>query len=210
MAQVRNRKRKVSKQQQAVYRRRRIVVGVALVLIVALVVFCVYSIGRGISEVGQNMDARAASHVDISRQATPQPHRSTGIKNCDSSNVHMQLSAKASEVAVGGSLEWTETITHDGSKSCLIDVSDSSVVLTITSGSDTIWRSDSCPAESDLLLMAKGDRKIRTVTWNTNRTGQQCADDKDLPKIDKGTYVGQLTLKNDATVISDPVTIEVK
>ena len=143
MAQVRNRKRKVSKQQQAVYRRRRIVVGVALVLIVALVVFCVYSIGRGISEVGQSMDARAASHVDISRQATPQPHRTTGIKNCDSSNVHMQLSAKASEVAVGGSLEWTETITHDGSKSCLIDVSDSSVVLTITSGSDTIWRSDS-------------------------------------------------------------------
>ena len=86
MAQVRNRKRKVSKQQQAVYRRRRIVVGVALVLIVALVVFCVYSIGRGISEVGQSMDARAASHVDISRQATPQPHRSTGIKNCDSSS----------------------------------------------------------------------------------------------------------------------------
>ncbi len=210
MAQVRNRKRKISKQQQAVYRRRRIVVGIVLVLVLALIVFCVYSIGRGISALGQDMDARAASHVDVSRQATPQPHRTTGIKNCDSSTVHMQLAAKASEVAAGGSLEWTETITHDGSKSCLIDVSDSSVVLTITSGSDTVWRSDVCPAESDLLLMAKGDRKIRTVTWNTNRTGQECAEDKDLPKVDKGTYVGQLVLKNDPTVASDPVSIEVK
>lgn len=210
MAQGKKRKRKLSKQQRAVYRRRRIVVGVALILAFALTAFCVYSIGRGIGAVGQSMDARAASHVDVSRQSAPQPHRTTGIKNCDSSNIRLKLSADSTAVAVGGSIELTETITHKGGKSCLIDASDSSVVLTITSNGDTVWRSDSCPVESDLLLMAKGDRKVRTVTWNTNRTGQQCADDSSLPKVDRGTYVGRLTLKNDAKAVSDPINIKVE
>lgn len=209
MAQGKKRKRKLSKRQQAMYRRRRIVVGVALALAVALTVFCVYSIGRGIGAVGQGMESHAASRVDVSRKVVPQPHRTTGIRNCDSSSVHMQLSPKTTSIPVGGSLEWTETITHDGDKSCLIDVSDSSVVLTITSGDDTIWRSDSCPADSDLLLMAKGDRKIRTVTWNANRSGQECVQDDALPKIDAGTYVGQLSLKGDKDVTSDPVTVVV-
>ena len=209
MAQGKKRKRKLSKQQQAVYRRRRIVVGVALALAIVLVVFCVYSIGRGVSAVSQSMENRAASRVDVSRKVVPQPHRTTGIRNCDSSSVHLQLSSKEISVPVGGSLEWTETVTHDGDKSCLIDVSDSSLVLTITSGDDTIWRSDSCPADSDLLLMAKGDRKIRTVTWNANRSGQECAQDDTLPKIDAGTYVGQLSLKGEKDVTSDPVTVVV-
>ena len=45
------RKRRISKKQQAIYRRRRIVAGTVLLLIIALIVFCVYSLGRGIGAV---------------------------------------------------------------------------------------------------------------------------------------------------------------
>ncbi len=65
------RKRRISKKQQAIYRRRRIVAGTVLLLIIALIVFCVYSLGRGIGAVNSMI------HHDevyaISRDATPAP-----------------------------------------------------------------------------------------------------------------------------------------
>ena len=47
------RKRKLSEKQRRIYRRRRIVVGVVLVLVLALAGFCVYNIGRGVFAVGE-------------------------------------------------------------------------------------------------------------------------------------------------------------
>ena len=68
------RKRRISKKQQAIYRRRRIVAGTVLLLIIALIVFCVYSLGRGIGAVNSMI------HHDevyaISRDATPAPKKS--------------------------------------------------------------------------------------------------------------------------------------
>ncbi|NMN02002.1 hypothetical protein [Bifidobacterium panos] len=204
------RKRAVSKRQQAVYRRRRIVVGIGLLLALALAIFCVYSIVRGVGEIGPAISRATASHAALGRDSAPEPKRTTGVKNCASSDTRLELSAQAASVAVGGSLQWTETITHEGTDSCLIDDSDSSLVLTITSGDETVWRSDLCPVDGTQLLMASGDRKVRTVTWNTNRTGTECADDATLPKVDRGTYVARLTLKNDSKAQSPPVTIEVQ
>ena len=204
------RKRTVGKRQQAVYRRRRIVVGVGLLLVLALAVFCAYSIVRGVGAIGPAISRVTANHAVLGRSATPSPQRTTGVKNCGASDTRLGLSAPSAVVAVGGSLEWTETITHEGADSCLIDASDSSLVLTITSGDETVWRSDVCPVDGTQLLMAQGDKKIRTVTWNTNRTGSECADDATLPKVDRGTYVASLSLKSDSKVQSSPVTIEVQ
>lgn len=209
---TRNSKRKqaASKRQQAIYRRRRIVAGVGLLLVLALAVFCVYSIARGVGAIGPAISRVTASHASLNRSSAPEPERTTGIVNCTAKNTRLELSAPSAVVAVGGSLEWTETITHEGDDSCLIDDSDSSVVLTITSGDETVWRSDVCPVDGTQLLMANGDRKVRTVTWNANRTGSECADDASLPKVDRGTYVARLSLKSDSKAQSSPVTFEVQ
>ncbi len=204
------RKRAVGKRQQVVYRRRRIVVGIGLLLVLALAVFCAYSIARGVGAIGPAISRATASHTSLSRSSAPEPERTTGIVNCTAKNTKLELSAPSAVVAVGGSLEWTETITHEGDDSCLIDDSDSSLVLTITSGDETVWRSDVCPVDGTQLLMASGDRKVRTVTWNANRTGSECADDAALPKVDRGTYVARLSLKDDPKAQSSPVTIEVQ
>mgnify|MGYP007028774386 CR=1 FL=1 len=48
------------------------------------------------------------------------------------------------------------------------------------------------------------------IAWNTNRTGTSCVADDQLPKVDRGTYVAQLSLKDDPKVQSKPQTITVE
>lgn len=124
----------------------------------------------------------------------------------------LQLSAASQSVPVGGSLDFTATIVHEGSGNCLVDGSDSGRVLTITSGQETIYKSDVCPADSRLLLMAKGDKDVQKVTWNTNAnaTLAKCTDESGWAKVNAGTYVAQLSLKDHPKVKSDPVTFTVQ
>ena len=196
------RKRKLSEKQRRIYRRRRIVVGVVLVLVLALAGFCVYSIGRGAFAVG----ALVAGHdVGIARKAVPDPTPSTGVRDCVEDSISLELSTTAQTVPVGGSIDFAAGIGYSGTISGLIDGSDAKRVLTIASGDDQVWRSDSCPVESRMLMMAQGDKDIQTMRWNTNRSGSECVDDADLPKVSAGTYVAQLSLKDHPEVVSQQV-----
>ncbi|NEG55834.1 hypothetical protein GFD21_08725 [Bifidobacterium sp. SMA15] len=203
-------KRRLSKRQRAIYRRRRIVVGVVLLVALALVSFCVYSLGRGAAAA---FDATwgGVSRVALERGEVTTPHKSSGVKDCSAKDTRLLLTAKTATVPVGGSLEFVATIEHEGTDSCLVDASDSGRVLTIRSGGDVVWRSDACPAEARQLLMAKGDKDIQSMTWGANRTSDQCVENQDdLPKVDRGTYTAELSLKNAPKVTSEKVTVEVQ
>lgn len=202
-------KRTMSKRKRAIYRRRRIVVGIAALLALALITFVVYSFGRGIAAIGESI---GGERVSLSREATPDPVRSGGVPDCTGGDIRLELSAKTASMPVGGSLEFNAAIVYDGTSAsgCLIDASNSSRVLTITSGDQTIWRSDSCPAGVDSVLMAKGDRYVSAVTWPGTRTGDTCVDEADLPRVDRGSYVARLSLKDHPKVQSDPVPILVE
>lgn len=198
---------KRSKKQQAIYRRRRIVVGVAALLVLSLMLFCVYSIERGIGAISALITHES---VALERESVSDPLAVKPTADCDADTVSLSLSAASQSVGVGGSLDFTATIVHEGGASCLVNGADDNRVLTITSGTDTIWRSDVCPATARPLLMAEGDKDSQTITWNADRTGSECVDDSELPRVDRGTYVAQLSLKDAPKVKSDPVTITVE
>lgn len=210
MTQGKKRKRKLSKRRRAVYRRRRIVVGIALVLAVALTVFCVYSLGRGMAAIDTTI--RHDDLMAVSRKPVPAPKQKSKVKDCTASNVKLSLQSDSQSVPVGGAMKFTATIAFvpKDSSSCLIDASDHSRVLTITSGGDTVWRSDACDVDSRKLLLAAGDTDTQTMTWNTNRSGQTCTEDSKLPKVDAGTYTAQLSMRDHPKIVSNKVTITVQ
>lgn len=210
MTQGKKRKRKLSKRRRAVYRRRRIVVGIALVLAVALTVFCVYSLGRGMAAI--DVTIRHDDLMAVSRKPVPAPKQKSKVKDCTASNVKLSLQSDSQSAPVGGSMKFTATIAFvpKDSSSCLIDASDHSRVLTITSGGDTVWRSDACDVDSRKLLLAAGDTDTQTMTWNTNRSGQTCTEDSKLPKVDAGTYTAQLSMRDHPKIVSNKVTITVQ
>ncbi|WP_300767042.1 hypothetical protein [uncultured Bifidobacterium sp.] len=190
-----------------VYLRRRIVAGLAVATVLAVVVFSVVSWARGIAAV---VGLIKGTDVSVSRSAVPTPSASASAVDCGSSDVSLSLTAKSQTLSVGGSVDFVVSATHKGSRNCLIDMSASSQVLTITSGNDVVWTSASCESDSNYLLLATGDKTSLTITWNADRTGSTCVDDDDLPRVSRGTYVAKVAMKEDSGVASDPVTVVVQ
>lgn len=205
--------KKRTKQQQAVYRRRRIVVGVALVVVLSFIVFCLYSLSQGI--VAVNREIHHADVYAISRKEVPTPtgqQKKSSVPDCDASDIALSLTPAASSFGVGGTMDFTASVKYNGSgkAGCLIDVSQAGMVLTIKSGKDVIWKSNVCPVDSDYRLLAKGDEVKQTITWPGVRSGSACADAADLPKVDRGVYSAQLSVKGHAKTKSEPVGVTVE
>ena len=203
----------MSPAKRRMYRRRRIVALIALIAALALVVAGIWGIGRGIGAL--NTWIHRDDINAISRQGVPTPKKTSGVPSCSASDTQLQLSASATTLPVGGAIEFSATITYIGAGQCLIDGADDNRVLTITSGDQTVYRSDVCEVKSRMLLMSKSDemkQDKQTLTWgaNSNASDTTCRKDSELPKVDRGTYVARLSLKNAPNVVSDPVTLEVK
>ncbi|WEV42268.1 hypothetical protein OZX57_01930 [Bifidobacterium sp. ESL0682] len=166
----------------------------------------------------------------------------------------LELTPASQSVGLGGSLDFKATIRYEGSDSCLIDASNASRILTISSvsgsssdadssdksggqsgsdsktgsgaqsgsnsgsdsqagaasGSDTVWSSAACPANTRKLLMAKGDKDVQKITWPTDKTGSTCVPDQQLPRVKRGTYMAQLSLKDHPEVKSEKVPVTVQ
>ena len=77
--------KKRSKEQQAIFRRRRIVVGIAVVVLVSFLVFCLYSLSRGIVAVSREIhhaDAYAISRKEVPSPDEEEEKRGAGLQ-CD-------------------------------------------------------------------------------------------------------------------------------
>ena len=180
------------RRRQATYRRRRIVVGVVATALLALAVFCGYALMRLVGSAGAAVgwgDGRT-----LEREAVPDAPKVSAVRSCTAGDIDATLAASTATVGVGGSVDFSITLRYTGSakQGCLIDASDDAAVLTVSSGDQTIWRSDVCPADPYWLLLASGDEDTHTVTWNTVASSDSCVADADLPKVNAGTYVAAL------------------
>lgn len=198
----------VSKRLRRIYVRRRVAALVALLLCLAIVCGLIWGISSGIRGFSRWM------HRDdinaISRQSAPSPRAVSGVSNCSANDISLELKASPTTVSVGGSIQFSATIAHTNSRNCLINASNASRVLTITSGNQTVWKSDVCPVSSRMLLLSGSDKDIQTLVWNTDATGSSCQSDAELQRVKAGTYQARLSMKDDASIASDPVAIIVE
>lgn len=113
------------------YLRRRIAVGTALLLILAIAIFCVISLGKGLAAIG---GAFAGHEVNVSRKTVPDPRPVGLTPRCTARDIRLELTAQSQNVPMGGGVEFTERFVYDGNTSCLIDASNINAVLTINDG----------------------------------------------------------------------------
>lgn len=230
-------KRKISAARRRMYIRRRIVVCVGLLVLLAFCIFCIISIFKGISAIGTAINKH--SDVTISKQLVPDPRPVGIIKKCSAKDVRIELTSASQSVPMGGSVEFTARVVHEGDDSCRIDASDGRMVLTIgdsvsadkSDKSDKSrekqekqekqqkiepkWRSDVCEIPLKPLLIAKGDSYEKKIVWSTDATvgtptGKDCLDDAELPKVSRGTYIAQIAHKDVSGLQSNPVVISVR
>ena len=212
-------KRRMSEKKRRMYRRRRIAAALLAVLFLLVCAGLVWGVGAGIRALRGGDGGQGAS---TSAQQTTKTNskdkqkkdagkkRSSGAPDCDKGDLALELAAPDPSTGVGGSIDFTVTIRHKGTGSCLVDGSDGGRVLVITSGQDTVWRSDACPVGARTLLMATGDKDVQTITWHADRSQESCQPDQKLPRVKAGSYQAKLVLKADSNVVSQPVPVMVQ
>jgi hypothetical protein len=178
----------VGDQPPEVYWRRRLVLAAGIVLFLLVVWFL------------------ATSPSDGTDSPTPTPTPSPDItatvngataRTCGPDDVEVTTVANPSDYPGGALPNFDVDIEHVGNSPCLLDTANEGTELLIVSGSDRIWSSADCPADSPInarqfLLQPEATEEFQ-VTWPRTRSSEGCNPVSAVPL--PGTYRATLTIQ---------------
>jgi len=205
----------------AVYRRRRLVLGVGLLAVVIAVVLIIVRPGSAAPAPTPTPTFTAATKVPTAvPTATPTPTATTidvsKLPACDAASMEVKAfvdGTTAQNYGASAKPALTLSVTNNGSAECYFNVGTDSQVFTITSGSETYWKSSDCQtgATQTLAIFKPGQTLTSNpISWNrvlsTSRAGGTC-DAKSPAAPAKGasyflsTTVGGVDSSNRAQII---------
>lgn len=164
---------------KAVYVRRRVV---ALLAVGVLAAGLVWGLGK-VFGILRSAWADAVAEQTAPRAEPVQPGP------CPPADLRWTMAPQSSRA--GSPVEFVLTVRNGSPESCLVDAG-ASLVLTVTSGDDSIWSTAHCgTGESVPLLLGPDDEATRTVTWQGSRTAPGCTEVSS--RVHSGTYRVDMT-----------------
>jgi hypothetical protein len=173
------------RQSAAVYRRRRIVALGVLIVTLALLTALVWSViarnGSG-SSPSPSASPTATTPAPTANPTTPEaapstsptPTRNAGPAPCAAADIQVKAVTDQDTYAADQNPQLSISLTNTGSKDCTMNVGTSQQVFTITSGSDTWWRSTDCQQNpSDAVQTVKAGATVTStapVVWDRTRS----------------------------------------
>lgn len=222
MAPQQSRPGRIRRPSPEVYRRRRLVAGVALLVVLALLAWAVVAIAGlfkgGRDDAGSPVPATAsasspapassgtaspasntASSGPSSGSATPSgsPGPSTSAEaaaKCAPEDIGLESATDKSTYASGDDPVLEMKITNSGSEDCSLNVGTSQQEFKIVSGSDRIFSTTDCrtDATDSVMTLKAGATESARFTWNRSRSAPGCK--KVATKPRPGTYSFTATL----------------
>lgn len=166
---------------KAVYRRRRLFVGLVLLLVasVALGGFAAVSGAMRSAEQASSTDRNGADGQGAEPEATPSASATPGTPatpTCDRSLVTVSASTDKAAYAADETPLLSLKVTNGGKVACEVNLGTSQMEYTVTSGSDRIFSSVDCQAESSDLMktIAPGQSETANFPWQRNRSIPGC------------------------------------
>jgi len=178
-----------------VYRRRRLVVGGALLLVIALVVsgFALAGAFKGGSQQASSTEpsstdaaappasaspsaaATPSASAAATPSATPSPTASA-TSSCNQNLVTVSASTDKPVYGPGENPMLTLKVTNGGTVPCEVNIGTSQMEFLVTSGSDRIFSSKDCQASSEDLVkvIAPGASETANFPWSRNRSADGC------------------------------------
>jgi len=214
----------------AVYRRRRIAVGiVALVLLVGIVLGAT-ALARAVAGGGEPAPAATtttpAPTVTPTAAPTPGETPTPGPTNdvaalpdeapvpataysagympegCRRGSVEVTSETSSTVYGVGGIVSFTVTLRNTGDVPCLVEGGSAALGVVVSSGSDRVWSSTDCPsgATARPLLLDVDAEEVVRIPWDQTRSQPGCAESGTA--VGAGTYRGTVTLDAGTTTDS--------
>src|SRR5690625_2743680 len=199
-------RRRPREQRAAVFRRRRLVVGLLALVVVSAVAFCAV---RGVPLLLDRFGPLSAEpSAEPTEEATgPDEEALANPVECVPGAVSLDLGLAATEVDAGSQVEVPVTVTNTGQVPCLLDMGHAALQMQVTSGDDTVWTTAQCPAgnaERPILLPADGAEET-TITWSGRRSAADCPDDTRDARA--GTYRIEVSIAVDGDEVTQRHTL---
>jgi cytoskeletal protein RodZ len=210
-----------------VYRRRRLVLLIALLAIVAVAWLLIAQPWQGRAEEAAAVSATktpdgttalpavsssptpTATRTPTTKpspSATPKtsmtrsPGATAAAKACAATDISVEAVADKTSYAAGQNPKLSIKLTNEGSAACTFNVGTTTQSFTITSGSDTWWRSTDCQtAPSDMIVLLKAGQTVASsqpVVWDRTRSSVSTCKSTSRPKAGGGgaTYHLQVSI----------------
>jgi hypothetical protein len=168
-----------------VYRRRRVFLGAALLMVIALIAgsFALAGAFSGKSEQASSTNgAGATASADPSTQASPSASAPeptptpSATPSCNQNLVTVSASTDKAAYGPGENPLLTLKVTNGGTMPCEVNIGTSQMEFLVTSGADRIFSSRDCQAKSEDLvkIIAPGASETANFPWPRNRSVEGC------------------------------------
>ncbi len=186
------------KHSPAVYRRRRLVLLILLIVIAVAVWLVIAQPWRGSasendtttppaatqdaaselpvpdSSAGSSATAAPDPSATVSVEPAPEASAVTTAEPCIARDVKVEALTDSDTYGSGQNPQLSMRVTNVGSEDCGLNVGTTTQVFTITSGSDTWWRSTDCQTEpSDMVVLLAAGQTVTSaapLTWDRTRS----------------------------------------
>ncbi|MBU8579067.1 hypothetical protein [Brevibacterium luteolum] len=166
----------------AVYRRRRIVVGVLALIVVCLLVLGIVLMVKAIQKVRQ--DSRDQAAAEAAAAQSPEPTLPAPIGDeasgaCPADAVEIIAGTDEGSYAPGASATLELTVKNNHDVACAISVGPEHQVFEIRQDGKTQWSTEYCTpggdeADEDVRVFAPGTERKSTLKWQMTPTDKNC------------------------------------
>jgi hypothetical protein len=165
-------KHPVGPQARSVYRRRRLVVGLGLLAILAIILLIFFRPGDGGDSAAS--DSKPAATADPAATDAPVAAAPTA---CDPAAVTVEAITDQGAYDPGVEPELSLTVTNTGTTPCDLNAGTTTQVFTITSGSDVYWTSTDCQTDPvDAMVTLEPGVPVSTKTplvWDRTQSSPE-------------------------------------
>jgi hypothetical protein len=166
-----------------VYRRRRIVVGLALLLVILVIALIVGRLASSSGAENDPADPSASTASESGASGDPDPAETDAadvtIEECDPALLEVVALTDAEEYEPDVQPKLSFSITNTGSDVCTANVGTSTQVYTISTGADVVWTSTDCQEDpTDQLLTLEPNTPVSSTpfAWERVRSSEDTCD----------------------------------
>jgi hypothetical protein len=171
-------KHPVGPQARSVYRRRRIVVGLGLLAVLAIILLIFFRPGAG----GDTAEPAATPVATANPGATAAPEK-PAITGCDPAIVAVEAITDQDSYDPGEEPELSLSVTNTGTAPCTLNAGTTTQVFTITSGADVYWASTDCQtdaADAEVTLEPQVPVSTKTpLVWDRTQSSPETCEISD-------------------------------
>ncbi len=191
------------RQSAAVYRRRRLVTLIALIVFLAIIGISVWLLVTR-PWAGAATEPTPKPSAGTAETATPDPTESStpsaspeptpdatpGIVACTARDIVVEAVTDSEAYPAGVLPQLSISLTNNGPADCTIDVGSTTQVFTVSSGNDVWWRSTDCQENPSSMIatLAAGTTVVSKVpvTWDRTRSSVETCAQENRPRAPGG------------------------